>query len=72
MSLTTIITDILEEDFEVPATIGELGDLIENSCDVYHHATFASAERKAWKNKVNDLIEIYNERRNLHIYNSLK
>lgn len=70
--LTTIITDITGEDFEMPDCTFDLGELIEQSADVYSQLPMSRPERKNWRNRLNELISEYNERRNLHIYNFVK
>lgn len=70
--LTTIITDITREDFEIPVLTADLGELIEESADVYSQLPMGKPERKQWRNKVNELIDEYNERRQLKIYNHLR
>jgi len=72
MLTTTIITDITSEDFEVPVTTFDLGELIETSCDVYSQLPLNRGERKLWRNKLNDLIDEYNDRRQCSIYHHLK
>lgn len=70
--LTTIITDITGEDFEVPVLTADLGELIEESADVYSQLPLNRQEKRKWRDKVNELIDEYNERRQLKIYNHLR
>ena len=69
MFTTSIITDITAEDFEIPDYTADIGELIESSVDVYSQLPFNRVEKKMWRNKVNELIQEYNERRNMKVYN---
>lgn len=70
---TTIITDILSEDFDLDdLTTSELGNLIEESSDTYHHVLLTyNREKRLWRVRVNEMITEYNDRRGFKIYNYL-
>lgn len=72
MLTQTIIVDITAEEFEIPDYTADLGDLIEASADVYSQLPLNRVEKKLWRNKLNELIGEYNDRRGLHIYNHVK
>ncbi len=67
---TTTITDILSEDFIIPDCNCDLQELIENSIEVYNRMNYRKDKRE-YKNKVNELIQEYNDRRNMKIFNTL-
>ncbi len=66
------IADILSEDFTIPDCIIDLSELIDNSIEAYYNLPMNRRETKAFKDKVNELIDTLNERRNMKLYNTLK
>jgi len=73
MFTKTVILDITAEDFEMPPCTADLGDLIEESCDVYHQVLLTDNKgKRLWKHKVNELIDEYNDRRGCKIYNYIR
>lgn len=72
MSLTKTITDILAEDFEIPDYTADLGELIDNSADVYATMPLHREQKRLWRDKVNELVDEYNERRGMKIYIHLR
>lgn len=72
MFTKTTITDITAEDFEIPDYTADLGELIESSADVYSQLPLNRETKKHWRNKVNELVDEYNERRGLRIYSHVK
>lgn len=70
--MQTTIINILEEDFEMPDYTPELGELIEESTDVYHHVLLTyNREKRLWRVRVNEMIAEYNDRRGYKIYNPI-
>jgi hypothetical protein len=69
----TTLTAILEEDFSMDImSNGELRDTIEEACDQYHDMVPGSHNRKELRIKINEMIDEYNERREMKIYNHIK
>ena len=70
MKQATLI-DITSDDFEAPETIVEFTDLIEDSISAYQQIAFTHKERIAWRRKLNELIDEYNDRRGFKTYNHI-
>jgi hypothetical protein len=69
---TQVITDILSEDFSLPDCNIDLQDLIESCVLYYESMPLQRSITRNYKNKVNELIAEYNERRGMKIYNHIK
>ena len=70
--MTYQTTDILSEDFEVPAHHADLQQIIESGLERYHQHPPNSTGIKVLRAKLNELINEYNERRGMKIYNRIK
>lgn len=70
--MTYQTTDILSEDFEVPAHHADLQQIIEAGLERYRQHPPNSTGIKALRIKLNELINEYNERRGMKIYNRIK
>lgn len=64
--------NILSEDFEIPVTIQDFSDLIDQSFAVFEEISKKSPYRKGFKDKLNELIYEYNERRGMNIFCNVK
>lgn len=64
-------TDILNEEFEVPKHLLDLGDLIEFELD-NTKLDKRSQQYKRWKVKMNELISLFNKLSSFQAYNKLK
>jgi hypothetical protein len=63
--------DILNEDYEIPVCNQDLQETIEQGIDIYNQMPFPRKETKYFRNKINELIDEYNGRRQMHIYNHI-
>lgn len=55
--------DILSEEFVIPDHHMDLSDLIDESWDYYLTLKKNTIEAKKIKNKINQLVDVYNEKR---------
>ena len=67
MQQTANIIDILSEDFIIPDCNCDLENLIEDSITHYQEMN-GRKDKIEYKAKVNELIQEYNDRRNMKIY----
>jgi hypothetical protein len=65
------MTKILDEEFEVPKYLLEVGDLIENEL-VNTKLDRRSAIYKQWKKKMNELLNLYNTMAGFAAYSNLR
>jgi len=69
----TTLNEILEEDFPIHyMSNSELQDAIEYCCDQFHDLVPGARNRKELRIKINEMIDEYNERREMKIYNHIK
>ncbi len=66
------IVDILSEDFELPDCNIDLSELIDNCIEYYTSMALCRSKTKEYRIKLNELIQEYNERRGMKIYNNVK
>ncbi len=66
------IVDILSEDFLIPDCNIDLSDLIDNCIEFYNSMSLCRSKTKEYRLKLNELIQEYNERRGMKIYNFIK
>lgn len=65
------MSKILDEEFEIPKHLLELGDLIESEF-LNTKLDRRSALYKKWKTKMNELLNLYNEMAEFHAYHILR
>jgi hypothetical protein len=70
MKTETLTTNILSEDFIIPDCNCDLSDLIDN-CIEYYKGYFGK-DRRDYKDKLNELIQEINDRREFKVYNLVK
>ena len=69
---TNTIEDILNEDFIIPDCNCGLQELIESSIEYYNSMALCRSKTREYRLKLNELIQEYNERRGMKIYNFIK
>jgi len=70
--MTYQTTDILSEDFEVPAHHADLQQIIEANIQQLEFMPPITSHTRKFRAKLNELINEYNERRGMKIYNRVK
>lgn len=65
-------TNLLDEDFEMPVTHVELGVLIAVCTDLFADMARGIKSTSQYKRKLNDLIDEYNDMREMQILNHVK
>jgi hypothetical protein len=68
--MQTETINILDESFEVPVLTIDLSDLIDSSIWVYN-GMGSGKEKRLYRIKINELIDIYNERRRMKLFNHI-
>lgn len=63
MCLMKIVTDIMDEDFEMPDSVEELKAIIEKNREIYK-GMIRGAYKKAFRDKLDELIQELDERLN--------
>ncbi|HUM53497.1 MAG TPA: hypothetical protein PK431_16885 [Chitinophagales bacterium] len=58
-----IVTDIMDEDFEMPDSVEDLKAIIEKNREIYK-AMIRGADKKAFRDKLDELIQELDERLN--------
>ncbi len=66
------IIDILSEDFIISDCNCDLQELIDNCIEYYTSMALCRSKTKEYRLKLNELIQEYNERRDMKIYNFIK
>lgn len=59
---------ITDDDFELPASLADLQQTIEDGLETYNPMP-KSKQKREFKITLNELIDVYNERRQMKIYN---
>lgn len=72
MKNETLTTNILSEEFEIPSCTTDLQMAIEFALVEYEEKPLFRKAKRDFKNKLNELIDSYNERRGMHIYPHVK
>jgi hypothetical protein len=62
---------ILAEDFEMPICNIDLQETIEQAIEYFYVMPLCRKETRDFKRKVNELIDTYNDRRGMKIYNHI-
>lgn len=70
--MTYQTTNILADDFEIPAHHADLQQVIEAGIQAYSELIPGTNGIKQYRAKLNELINEYNERRGMKIYNRVK
>jgi len=68
----TTIADILEGDIHLYCDRAELQSIIEDTTAEYNELVPGSRQRKEARNRINEIIDEYNEQVGSHIYNHIK
>jgi hypothetical protein len=68
---TTLQESILNEDFEMPICNIDLQETIEQAIEYFNTMPFCRKETRDFNRKVNELIDTYNDRRGMKIYNHI-
>ena len=63
MCLMKIVTDIMDEDFEMPDSVEDLKAIIEKNREIYK-GMIRGADKKAFRDKLDELIQELDERLN--------
>lgn len=70
---TILHPDIMDEEFDMNNLHHtEIADLIEHSLDVYYEMSVGQPGRKKFRDKINELIDEYNERRDFNAFRNIK
>lgn len=64
--------DILNEEFEIPIMKSDLQELIEGQCELFEGLCRSDTRRRKLRDKLNELIDEYNERIGIKIYVPVK
>ena len=63
MCLMKIVTDIMDEDFEMPDSVEDLKAIIEKNREIYK-GMIRGADKKAFRDKLDELIQELDEQLN--------